>query len=241
MVVACLVFVPSSALSGTERSVSGSQLSTGGIFAVELKAAESPGGALFARSFELVGTLSPAAAAGTIFTNGFESGDLSGWAAGNLNLPSGAVSFYWGTACPNGWSVFQSSRGRAILGTPQGGSVGGSVGSQVADMTAVDHSHVISGGVTTTSSPTHNHWWATLTTDKRWWSFGEPYSGVTLIQWTDGMDNDGGGYFPFESQVPSTNYTDMEGPHNHQLTINQSTQSESGNLPYVQLLVCEKD
>src|SRR4051794_33055038 len=66
------------------------------------------------------GPAGPAGAPGTNGTNGTPGVDAV--------APAGAVMFFDLASCPDGWSSFDSARGRYLVGLPSGGTAGAAVG-----------------------------------------------------------------------------------------------------------------
>jgi hypothetical protein len=72
-------------------------------------------------------------------------GGSSAVAAGD-SLPTGAVSFFKGKACPSGWSAFGQAQGRAVVPTPSAADAGGTpgaVGEPLANGEVRTHGHAV--------------------------------------------------------------------------------------------------
>jgi hypothetical protein len=70
------------------------------------------------------------------------------------------------------------------------------------------------------------------------------YQVHTIFEWTDdppGIDNSGVGYYPFSAAPDTTFGTSDAGGHEHDFNMSGTTALAAGHLPYLQLLVCEKD
>lgn len=124
-------------------------------------------------------------------------------------VPTGAVMFFDLSQCPKGWSAFGDGQGRAIVG----GSPGVTVGSPLAS--GEDRSH--------------NHVWSVY--DVADWSTFNQSGGVRpLVDWDDGIHNDGRGFFPLGIWG--------------QITGSMSNWTDGANtsdvMPYLQLLTCVK-
>ena len=70
-------------------------------------------------------------------------------------LPSGLIMMKSSANCPSGWTEYTSTRGRALVGVPSGGSVEGTVGSALTDLQDKTHSH---------TGPSHSHTISTVIT-----------------------------------------------------------------------------
>jgi hypothetical protein len=196
--------------------------------------------------FRVLGTLREESQREVIFGDGFESGDTSAWSATYPapGLPAGIVLMFDLPACPAGWSLLTATAGRTLVGVPAGGSLGGLQGSPLADLGVPSHVHSYSGSGTSTSAPPHNHWWSILWTDHHWTTYDLDYQVHTIFEWTDdppGIDNSGVGYYPFSAAPDTTFGTSDAGGHEHDFNMSGTTALAAGHLPYLQLLVCEKD
>ena len=63
------------------------------------------------------------------------------------DVPPGAVAFFPGGACPEGWAPAADVEGRAIVGATAGPVVGVTVGEPLADAEDRTHAHVFRFGV----------------------------------------------------------------------------------------------
>jgi hypothetical protein len=64
--------------------------------------------------------------------------------AGNIpEFPSGAVMHFDLSSCPAGWSLYGAASGRALVGTPVGGTLGGLVGMPLSNMEDRQHTHSV--------------------------------------------------------------------------------------------------
>ncbi len=76
-------------------------------------------------------------------------------------LPSGTVNSFFLTTCPSGWSDFEQSQGRLVVGMPSGGAVGDTVGTPLSDLEDREHNHRVdidgSNGTETPRVGDHNH------------------------------------------------------------------------------------
>jgi hypothetical protein len=142
-------------------------------------------------------------------------------------VPSGAVMFFNATTCPSGWSEYTKARGRTMVGLTFNGTLGAKNGSALADK----------GDLAMTSAGSHNHAWSTYSgvSAKSWKTYS--FSGIDLlVDWSStGMDSEGSGFYPLaphpdHNSANRTYYTSLQTAHTH-----------SVDLPYVQLLACEKD
>jgi hypothetical protein len=139
------------------------------------------------------------------------------------SVPPYAVMFFALSACPPGWAELTNARGRAMVGMPAGGTVGGTIGNPLGNLEDRLHSHGME----------HAHW-LDLWTEQ------------TNITATAGRSETG--YASTGNFVTDTGTTEHSGQnHNHHFsgatypsrsgTDNSSTASV---MPYLQLLVCQK-
>jgi hypothetical protein len=174
-----------------------------------------------------------------IFADGFESGDLSAWGDGT-ELPSGAVIFLEAQTCPQGWDRL-SGQNRLVVGLPAGGQLGATLNDGLSDLWPRSHPHSITGTHSSDSAPPHNHWWSYLAHNAEWRTLAVDGSILSMINWDNGIDNAGSGYYPFASSLETTYNTNNQGSHSHVLDIDTSSLWETSMPPYVQLLVCVKE
>ncbi|MBI2392548.1 MAG: hypothetical protein HYV09_23385 [Deltaproteobacteria bacterium] len=64
------------------------------------------------------------------------------------DVPSGAIAFFAGGACPGGWAPADDTEGRAVVGVIDGPSVGVSVGAPLGDREDRTHVHPYSAPAT---------------------------------------------------------------------------------------------
>ena len=131
-----------------------------------------------------------------------------------IAAPTGRVSAFNSESCPTGWQKYINLQGRVVVGLHDGGSLGYYRGTAIIDADAQAHSHI---------------WSLYDGTSKDWYAFTSTGSKAKLIDWNDGVGNEGSGYYLLgvNSSVISDKtyyYTD---PRTH-------------TPPYVQLLYCEK-
>ena len=164
--------------------------------------------------------------------------------SGGAGIPAGAVMAFNRSSCPAGWSVLEEARGRFIVGMPDGGTLAGTAGgSPLTDLEDRVHLHSVDiDPLFTSAAGNHNHLWAEFTTGLRW----RDGNGATIIDWGDGIDNEGADIYPLAIfPAPATTqqfFTDNSGDHEHQVDIGTNDSSSDGtDLPYLQLLTCEKD
>ncbi|MFK7985495.1 MAG: hypothetical protein AB8I08_05650 [Sandaracinaceae bacterium] len=156
-------------------------------------------------------------------------------------VPSGAVMYFNASTCPAGWTELEAARGRTVVGmNGSAGTLAGTVGTALADMENRDHTHTTNiASVTTSSTGSHNHQW--------------------LLNGTTTYNSSGSGMIavpPIPLQVgtlqttrlnpvsSSDYYTDNDGTHTHTLNppaTASSASSTSDVVPYLQLLVCQRD
>lgn len=159
------------------------------------------------------------------------------------SLPAGAVMSFNLPACPARWSAFTAGAGRTVVGVAPGGTLLGTVGRALGDLRERRHNHAFiqtGAEVETSRAGEHDHLWARITANR--WLAG---SGEFLFEWGNGIDNDGDGIKPIATYAYTEDYfTSADGAHTHTLKLpdtNRSTTSASAHLPYVQLLMCQKD
>lgn len=157
-------------------------------------------------------------------------------------IPAGAVMSFNLETCPDGWSLFTEGIGRTVVGYAPGGTLAGTVGEDLDDLGSQVHDHYInppdSIGFTSTDG-SHNHVWAQKS--KRDWYSG---SGALIVDWDDGMGTGGSMFYPIGADTLSTVdfFTSNEGDHSHSVSIDGFfSDSNAGHLPYIQLLMCQKD
>src|SRR5690606_16241284 len=56
-------------------------------------------------------------------------------------VPLGAVAFFQGASCPEGWAVYDDAAGRALVGTDDPSKVGDMVGTAITELGAPSHTH----------------------------------------------------------------------------------------------------
>ena len=137
-------------------------------------------------------------------------------------VPSGFVGFFNSASCPPGWSELIGARGRAVVGLPGGGTLSGTVGTGLSDQ----------GTRTITEVPEHSHTGITNTTGDHRHSRPQ----VSNFRATE-LEPTGGIWVGEEPGL-----TGWAGDHSHTLLIDDTgVASVDVTMPYIQLLVCEKD
>lgn len=162
--------------------------------------------------------------------------------SGGAGIPAGAVMSFNRSSCPSGWSVLEEARGRFIVGMPDGGTLAGTAGgSALSDLEDRAHTHSVNlDPVITTPDGDHTHLWAEMVPGVIW----EDGAGTVMADWVDGMDSAGSGFYPIGVDTTTTRqfFTDDSSTHTHQVDVGASDSSaDSTDLPYLQLLTCEKD
>lgn len=178
-----------------------------------------------------------------IFADDFESGDLTAWTA-PWGMPSGAVSFFDLTSCPNGWSELIAGRGRALLGLPLGGLGGGSVGTPYYDFEVRNHLHVLFVTSAVNSSGSHPHTWSWSSTAGGgfdWYSYDVNGAAKLLFAWNNGVGNEGSGLYPFTSATGRSFGVGFDSGHAHTFSLSWNTSTNSIAEPYLQMLLCRKN
>lgn len=186
-------------------------------------------------------------------TNDIISWNGSAWVctappSGTGGVPSGAVMTFNLTSCPPGWSELTSARGRALVGLPDPGSLSGTYGSALGDLqprtvTGVPaHVHQIAPPASATgdsgshahgiNDPGHRHPYAV------WEAGGSLWSPVPSI----------GSQVTYNTSNAVTGITLQSAPaHSHSVDISPFDSASAGvaavdvSMPYIQLLVCQKD
>ena len=129
-------------------------------------------------------------------------------------LPSGMVSSFNSETCPTGWAKFTQAQGRFVIGLNDGGNIGLTQGAKLNDLSSESHSH---------------KWGYYDGSTKRWGAYNSAGNGLTLlIDWGDGMDTEGSGWYPLAVDSSVT------------VSSNYYTNRATHTPPYVQLLYCEK-
>lgn len=155
--------------------------------------------------------------------------------------PSGAVMSFNLLSCPDAWTVYEPAQGRLVVGLNNGGNLGRQVGSRFGDGEERRHQHIVPGDsfLQTERAGDHDHRWVDYT-DGRWVS-GD---GGFFIDWDNGIHGDGAGNYPLAVDNTDAAHfdTSTNGEHRHDLsTFDTLSDSTSTGLPYVQLLMCQKD
>lgn len=171
-----------------------------------------------------------------------ENDDVGAGEGGDI-IPTGAIMPFNLTSCPTGWAEFALGRGRTIVGTPSGGALSVAVGDALKDQEERAHSHDVNPPKTsTTSAGEHNHIWAKYSGASKTWTSGD---NKEIGDWDDGMDSDGKGNYPMhrnDDTGSGTFRTNEAGAHLHSVDIGVVESTEvASTLPYVQLLMCEKN
>lgn len=174
-----------------------------------------------------------------IFADDFESGNTSSWDHTESPIPQGAVLFFTETSCPEGWTRLDN-QSRLVVGTPNGGNTGTALGTGLPDLVAPVHYHQLSRTANTSSDSSHVHFWSALSADFNWWSYSSSNIPVFMYEWTNGIDNDGVGYYPFAAQVDTEWFTSGSSAHTHELVVSADTSTTIHTLPFIQLLICVK-
>lgn len=217
--------------------------SRGGVFSVTARAA-IVGDVSSGAGYRLVGSSRTKVEPG-LFSDGFESGDTSTWSTTvpEVQFPSRAIVAFELEACPAGWVEENAAqRGRAVVGVVPGGQVYAGTGSGWTGENDA-HFHYPDFTVPTDSDSGHSHHWSTLVNAsiKTWQSFDAAGNNVNIIQWNDGLGNEGSGFYPLTAPPGSSLYTN-NAFHTHQLHSDflvGSNQQEP--LPTFHLRFCKKE
>ena len=134
---------------------------------------------------------------------------------GGADIPGGAIMAFNRASCPSGWTYASATRGRTIVGLSSGGTLGGITPNTLAfsDLENRRHSHI---------------WALYFGANKNWNTFNAIGSTRTLIQWSNGIGNEGVGFYPIALAQSTSNDT-------------FHTNQRSGFIPYVQYIYCEKN
>ena len=137
-------------------------------------------------------------------------------------------------SCPTGWSEYTAARGRAVVGTPSGGTNAGTVGTALTNLgtrTVTDvaaHTHAVDPPSTGTDSQgAHTH---------------GPSSGSFVISGGVGLGNGGS----IVASIDTSGTTASAGAHTHTVDIASFTSGSTGvasvdvTMPYIQLTYCQK-
>jgi len=122
------------------------------------------------------------------------------------------VSAFNSEACPTGWQKFTQAQGRFVIGFNDGGFLRATRGAAYGDVGEAFHKH---------------RWSYFLSGPNTWNTWDDTGSGFVATDWSDGIGNEGDGYYPF-SAFPETGHTYY------------NTSRGGHTPPYVQLLYCEK-
>ena len=163
-----------------------------------------------------IGTSTPSSnldVVGTVKATAFQ-GDGSQLTNLPPSVPSGAVMFFNGAACPSGWTELTAARGRYLVGLPSGGALAATAGTALSNLenrAVGQHTHTITDpghqhGVSAAASSSPSCGWDVGCSANYYWSAG---SGLT------GSSTTG-------------------------ITANSAGSVSGTNAPYLQLLVCQK-
>jgi len=161
-------------------------------------------------------------------------------------IPVGAVVSFDLATCPAGWHTFIRGQGRTVVGLNPGGTLAARIGTKLEDKEVRKHNHKVDPGVQFTDvSGQHSHVWATYNNGQFSASGG---GGADFVAWSDGMDSAGTGFYPlaldFKGSPQTTTFfnTSQRGNHAHVVDLEEETSTATWNrVPYIQLLMCEKD
>jgi hypothetical protein len=189
---------------------------------------------------------------GLIFSDDFETGDSGRWSSSTVPpVPAGTRLHFDASQCPSGWTATEVAAGRTIVGASSDASIGGTVRTALNDLQPQHHGHLVDLTDWTTAelgnvlSP-HHHAWSTRS-DGQYTSWDQFGNSVVTTQWGNGMDSDGSGNYPYIGNNHETAYTnavdtDPGSRHRHDSGFDVEPTSVALNtaLPYLQLLLCEK-
>lgn len=248
--VALVCLCTGSALA-KERPGSASEIATGSpesqITAARITGSVTPGSPRQTSSggwIRLSGSLRKLESPGTIFADGFETGDVDMWSltVPDPSVPSGAVFFMNASACPSGWTEMTLALGRSVVGVPASGTVGGFFGTSTGNPGLITHRHGMSGQVQTAYSGYHSHWWSVFwLAEKKWSTYNEGYGVIYPIDWGDGIGNEGSGIYPLAANADTNFQTTVDGGHVHTASPNHQTNYHAAIMPYLYLKACQKD
>ncbi len=171
---------------------------------------------------------------------------------GIAGVPTNTVVFYNGTSCPSGWSELTAARGRTVVGLPLSGTATGTVGTALTNLgtrTITDvpaHTHPVDPSATNTSSAgdhTHSGTESSHTHTIPSGNCGQPY-GVNAFWYCSNADASN----PYNTSGGSGSITiNSGGSHTHSVDIASFSSGSTGSasvdvtMPYIQLLVCQKN
>ncbi len=173
-----------------------------------------------------------------IFSDGFESGDLSAWGQ-ETEMPVGSVVFFDSESCPPGWTTLPG-QSRFIVGLPAGGQAGGLLNAPLHDLFPPIHSHFIGDVFQLPGTTFHYHWWSELSAAAVWTSYHADNTDNTLVDWGNGIGNEGEGYYPLAAGLDSHFETGGDQLHSHSASFSETSLGEHDALPYIKLSACEK-
>lgn len=179
----------------------------------------------------------------SIFSDDFESGDLTAWAP-PWGMPSGTVAFFDRATCPSGWNALAAARGRALVGLPLAGVAAGTNGVPLADLDTRWHLHLFSYSTALGSAAGHSHSWSWSSTAAGtfdWFSYDANGNGTLLFEWSNGVGNEGSGIYPFTTDAGRYFGVAYQSGHSHLFNVlNLNSSTASATAPYLQLLACRK-
>ena len=184
------------------------------------------------------------------------------------SAPVGAVMFFNGNSCPDGWEELTEAHGRVLVGmNGSGGTLLHEQGAALDDMESPSHSHSTpgfsgdtafasaphthsSGSYNTSTDGQHNHEWFTgsVTYDANGTSqlpiIDQPAAvgaGLSLPDFSVGADLHTNNAVGHNHDVTGTSGSSSSTSHDHTVNVpNGVSGGASGHLPYLQLLVCTR-
>ena len=131
------------------------------------------------------------------------------------DIPGGAIMAFNRASCPSGWTHATATVGRTVVGLSNGGTLGGITPNTLA--------------LSDIENRSHGHIWALyFGANKNWNTFTNNGFTRTLIQWSNGIGNEGSGFYPIAENQSTSNDT-------------YYTSQTSSLVPYVQYIYCEKN
>lgn len=179
--------------------------------------------------------------------------NASSAAVGGITLAADLVTFSTAGTCPTGWTEYTAARGRLVVGLPSGGTSAGTVGTALTNLQDKTHTHTTASHthtVASTASHTHGAGSYASASHTHGIGAGDDFTGLTTGDIVGPImsrsEHAHGGVTG--SAAPSLAGTSgSDSGHDHGGSVasggsgTTSTALASAVLPYIQLIVCEKN